>query len=126
MKKTKKIINNKDDLSDNEKKVNKFDLLGLTAISLVNFKKAAELHIKLNINNIEDLYRACKEGRVRELKGWGEITESKIKSEIELSVLWLHTQCVKINSNSKVEAKHFNKEFLLEIVKEQAKQNLNV
>lgn len=126
MKKTKKIINNKDDLSDNEKKVNKFDLLGLTAISLVNFKKAAELHIKLNINNIEDLYRACKEGRVRELKGWGEITESKIKSEIELSVLWLHTQCVKINSNSKGGAKHFNKEFLLEIVKEQAKQNLNV
>lgn len=122
----KKIINNKDDLSDNEKKVNKFDLLGLTAISLVNFKKAAELHIKLNINNIEDLYRACKEGRVRELKGWGEITESKIKSEIELSVLWLHTQCVKINSDSKGEIKHFNKEFLLEIVKEQAKQNLNV
>lgn len=126
MKKTKKIINNKDDLSDNEKKVNKFDLLGLTAISLVNFKKAAELHVKLNINNIEDLYRACKEGRVRELKGWGEITESKIKSEIELSVLWLHTQCVKINSDSKGETKHFNKEFLLEIVKEQAKQNLNV
>tara|TARA_Y100000389_G_C17468324_1_gene527797 strand:- start:1089 stop:1469 length:381 start_codon:yes stop_codon:yes gene_type:complete len=124
MKNADKNINNKDNLNAvQNKKSNKFDVLGLTVINGINFKKAAELHVELNINSIEELYQACKEGKVRSLKGWGEIIENKIKSEIELNVLWIHTQCAKVNNKSKKQLKEFDKEFLLNLVKEQANKN---
>lgn len=124
MKNADKNINNKDNLIPGyNKNSNSFNVLGLTAINGINFKKAAELHVKLNINNIEDLYHACKEGRINKLEGWGEVVENKIKSEIELNVLWMHTQCSKVHSEIKKQPKELDKEFLLNLVEEQAKKN---
>lgn len=124
MKNADKNINNKDNLIPGyNKNSNSFNVLGLTAINGINFKKAAELHVKLNINNIEDLYHACKEGRINKLEGWGEVVENKIKSEIELNVLWMHTQCSKVYSETKKQPKELDKEFLLNLVKEQANKN---
>jgi len=108
------------------KKTNKFDVLGLTAISGINFKKAAELYIHLGITNLEELYQACKDGKIQNVKGWGLSTQNRIKSEIELNVLWLHTQCSKLRKNdSDISGQRFDKDFLLGLVKEQAKTNLN-
>ena len=108
------------------KKTNKFDILGLTAIGGINFKKAAELYVHLGVTNIEELYKACKEGKIQNIKGWGLSTQNRIKSEIELNVLWLHTQCTKLKKeNSDISGQRFDKDFLLELVKEQAKTNLN-
>lgn len=103
-------------------RVSKFDLLGLTAVNGINFKKAAELHVKLDIRNIEDLYNACKENKLHNLKGFSQSLQSRIKSEIELNVLWLHTQCTKVNENNN--GAQFGREFLLSLVQEQAKENL--
>ena len=103
-------------------RVSKFDLLGLTAVNGINFKKAAELHVHLGICNIEDLYNACKEDRVHILKGFSQNLQNRIKSEIELNVLWLHTQCTKVNGNNN--GAQFGREFLLSLVQEQAKENL--
>jgi len=110
------------DTTKKTKKVSKFDLLGLTAVNGINFKKAAELHVKLDIKNIEDLYNACKENRVHNLKGFSQSLQNRIKSEIELNVLWLHTQCTKVNGNNN--GAQFGREFLLSLVQEQAKENL--
>lgn len=105
-------------------RVSKFDLLGLTAVNGINFKKAAELHVKLDIKNIEDLYNACKENKVHNLKGFSQSLQNRIKSEIELNVLWLHTQCTKVNSDGDNSGAQFGREFLLSLVQEQAKENL--
>lgn len=43
----------------------------------------------LDIKTVEELYEACKEGRVSDLKGWGFKIQEKIKNEIELSILFL-------------------------------------
>ena len=104
------------------KKVSKFDLLGLTAVNGINFKKAAELHVKLDIRNIEDLYKEKKENKIHNLKGFSQSLQNRIKSEIELNVLWLHTQCTKVNGNNN--GAKFGREFLLSLVEEQAKENL--
>jgi hypothetical protein len=66
-----------------------FDLIGLTFISGMSLKKVAQLYIMLNVKTVEELYEACKEGRVSELKGWGLKIQNKIKNEIELSILFL-------------------------------------
>ena len=105
-------------------RVSKFDLLGLTAVNGINFKKAAELHVKLDIKNIEDLYNACKENKVHNLKGFSRSLQNRIKSEIELNVLWLHTQCTKVSRDGDNSGAQFGREFLLSLVKEQAKENL--
>tara|TARA_R110000772_G_scaffold15512_5_gene44983 strand:- start:2898 stop:3236 length:339 start_codon:yes stop_codon:yes gene_type:complete len=101
-----------------------FALLGLTAISGINFKKAAELHVKLNVCGIGDLYDACKEGRVKQLKGWSLSTENRIKSEIELNTIWLAGQCNVVKRGASPNRGKANKEFLLNLVHEQAKNNL--
>jgi len=103
----------------------RFGLLSLTAISGINFKKAAELHVKLNVCNIDDLYDACKEGRLKELKGWSLSTENRIKSEIELNTLWVHGQCsaMRKKTNSRKD-RRVGREFLLSLANEQAKENL--
>tara|TARA_B100000927_G_scaffold169810_1_gene136944 strand:+ start:124 stop:492 length:369 start_codon:yes stop_codon:yes gene_type:complete len=105
-------------------KVSKFDLLGLTAVNGINFKKAAELHVKLDIRNIEDLYNACKENKIHNLKGFSQSLQNRIKSEIELNVLWLHTQCTKVTNEANNNSVQFGREFLLSLVEEQAKENL--
>lgn len=103
----------------------RFGVLSLTAISGINFKKAAELHVKLNICSIGDLYDACKEGRLKELKGWSLSTENRIKSEIELNTLWVHGQCSAIRKKGNVrKSPRLGKEFLLGLANEQAKENL--
>lgn len=103
----------------------KFDMLGLTAISGVNFKKASELYVHLGVRNIEELYNACKKGEVQRLKGWGASTEQRIKSEIELNLIWLHGQCTKLKNNRILDTdRRPDREFLLSLVKEQAKENL--
>lgn len=102
----------------------RFGLLGLTAISGINFKKAAELHVKLNVCSIGDLYDACKEGRVKQLKGWSLSTENRIKSEIELNTIWLAGQCNVVKRGGHTNRGKENKEFLLNLVHEQAKNNL--
>lgn len=108
-----------------KKKDNQFDLLGLTSVSGISIKKAAELHVKLGVSNLNELYQACKDGKLVNVKGWGLSTQQRIKSEIELNVLWLHTQCTKIKKEAAgVGGERFDREFLLNIVNEQAKVNL--
>lgn len=108
-----------------EKNEDRFGLLSLTAISGINFKKAAELHVKLNICSIGDLYDACKEGRLKELKGWSLSTENRIKSEIELNTLWVHGQCSAIRKKTNVRTNNkVGREFLLNLASAQAKENL--
>ena len=112
------------DTTKTTRRVSKFDLLGLTAVNGINFKKAAELHVKLDIRNIEDLYNACKRGEVSKLNGFSLNSQNRIKSEIELNVLWLHTQCTKITNKANNKGVQFGREFLLSLVQEQAKENL--
>ena len=108
-----------------KKSNNQFDLLGITAVSGISIKKAAELHVKLGISNLNELYEACKEGKLAEIKGWGLSTQQRIKSEIELNILWVHTQCTKFRRNGNaMGGERFDREFLLNIVNEQAKENL--
>lgn len=112
-------------MENKERNGGDFELLGLTAISGINFKKAAELNVKLNVRSLSDLYEACKEGKVKELKGWSLSTENRIKSEIELNTIWLAGQCgvIRKTSNGKCTSR-VDKEFLLGLVREQAKENL--
>jgi hypothetical protein len=103
------------------------ELLGVTSIAGITFNKAAELHLLLGINNISDLYKACKEGKVAKLKGWGEIKQEKIKSEIEAHVLWLASQCNKVKKDlsSDYQRPLIDKEFLLSLARSQAEKNNN-
>lgn len=102
-----------------------FDLIGLMSITGIDFKKAVQLHLMLGINNMQDLYEACKEGRVRELKGFGEITEKKIKSEIELNILWFNSQRNKYKKiyNNDFQGPIADKDFLLNLAISQSKKN---
>lgn len=112
-------------MENRERNKDRFGLLSLTAISGINFKKAAELHVKLDICDIRDLYEACKDGRLKELKGWSLSTENRIKSEIELNTLWVHGQCSAIRKKGNVNKRtSLGKEFLLSLANEQAKENL--
>ena len=102
-----------------------FDLIGLMSITGIDFKKAVQLHLMLGINNMQDLYEACKEGRVRELKGFGEITEKKIKSEIELNILWFNSQRNKYKKiyNNDFQGPIADKDFLLNLAISQSKKD---
>jgi DNA polymerase (family 10) len=53
-------------------------LLLLLRIPGLGPKKAAALYKELGITNVQDLEQACREGRVRQLKGFGEKTEKMI------------------------------------------------
>jgi DNA polymerase/3'-5' exonuclease PolX len=99
--------------SDSNKKL--FNLIGLTSITGIDFKKAAQLHVCLGVNNIEDLYKACRDGKVSKLKGWGAVSEERIKSEIELHILWFNAQCTKAKKEYGIEnyqRSNIDKEFL--------------
>jgi DNA polymerase/3'-5' exonuclease PolX len=100
-------------------KRNIFNLIGLTSIAGINFKKAAELHILLKINDIEDLYKACKENKLAALPGWGTNSQAKVKSQIEINILWMMGQCNKVKKE--VDSPHQNplvdKEILMEMAR---------
>ncbi|PNX49574.1 MAG: hypothetical protein BV457_01275 [Thermoplasmata archaeon M9B1D] len=59
-------------------------LLGMLDISGLGPKKVAALYQKLGIKTIEDLQKACIDGKVRNLEGFGEITERNILRGIQL------------------------------------------
>lgn len=95
-----------------------FDLIGLTFISGMSLKKVAQLYIMLNIKTVEELYEACKEGRVSELKGWGLKMQNKIKNEIELSILFLTGNISKVEkevNSPKKEKNLVDRDFLLNL-----------
>ena len=54
------------------------ELLELTQITGVGLKHLKALMDGLNVKNVDDLERVCKEHKVRELEGFGQITEEKI------------------------------------------------
>ena len=59
-------------------------LLSMLDISGLGPKKVAALYQKLGIKTIEDLQKACIDGKVRNLEGFGEITERNILRGIQL------------------------------------------
>ena len=58
-------------------------LLDLLDIPGLGGKKIKVLHEQLNVDSIESLTEACNEGKVAELKGFGEKTQEKILSGIK-------------------------------------------
>jgi len=46
-------------------------------------KKARAIHLAIGISTLDDLEHACREGRLRDLPGFGEATERKILDGIE-------------------------------------------
>jgi len=59
-------------------------LLEMLAISGLGPKKVASLYKNLDIKNVEELRVACEEGKLRNLDGFGEITERNILRGIAL------------------------------------------
>src|SRR5881398_834723 len=53
-------------------------ILELFSLPGLGAKKIKALHDKLGINSIEQLQKACEQGRVAELPGFGETTQQKI------------------------------------------------
>jgi len=60
-------------------------VLTLMRIPGMGPKKAAAVYRELGIATLDDLKRACEEGRIRELKGFGAKTEEAILSGISLA-----------------------------------------
>ncbi|HAW98577.1 MAG TPA: histidinol-phosphatase, partial [Opitutae bacterium] len=58
-------------------------LLDLLEVPGLGGKKIKALHEQLEIDSIESLTEACNEGKVAELKGFGEKTQEKILSGIK-------------------------------------------
>jgi DNA polymerase (family 10) len=58
-------------------------ILELFSISGLGAKKIKALHEQLHISSIEQLLQACQSGRVAELAGFGETTQTKICEAIE-------------------------------------------
>lgn len=75
-------------------------VLALLRIPGVGPKKAAALHKELGVGSLDDLKRACTEGRVRALKGFGEKTEKLILDGMAVAeqagrrVLWCDADTV--------------------------------
>lgn len=53
-------------------------LLEMLEIPSLGPKKISALYVNLGIKNIEELKKACNEGKLRDLEGFGEITERNI------------------------------------------------
>lgn len=63
-------------------------MLEIIKVSGVGPKKAAALHRELGVSSIESLEAAAKEGKIRNLPGFGEVSEEKIlKGILELRAL---------------------------------------
>lgn len=69
-------------LEDIERKVPK-ELAELTALPGLGPKRVQVLHERLDIDNLEDLERAVRAGKLHGLEGFGAKTEAKIVKEIE-------------------------------------------
>lgn len=97
-----------------------FDLIGLTSVSGIDFKKAAELYMLLKISTVEELYEACKQNKLAALPGWGEASQQNVKSQIELNVLWMSGQCNKVKKelDSPFQKPLMEKDFLLNLANE--------
>ncbi len=61
-------------------------LLDLLRIPGVGPKKARALHLELGISTLDELKRACQAHKVRELRGFGEKSETDILAGIERAV----------------------------------------
>jgi len=59
-------------------------LLEMLKISSLGPKKVSALYNELDIKTIDELKDACKKGIVRDLEGFGEITEKKILRGIKM------------------------------------------
>lgn len=85
----------KEEKKDDEKDKLAINIIGLAGIEGLGFSSAAELHVLLGVKTVHDVYKACKEGKIATLPGWGEIRQRKLKSSIELSVMWFQSHCKK-------------------------------
>ena len=70
-------------------------------------KKIKHLYDKLEITNIGELEQACKENRIRLLKGFGETTQKKILEEI--NKLKIYSKFVRLNVGNKLAEEILNK-----------------
>lgn len=77
------------------------DLVGLAGVDGLGFAKAAELHVALGVTTVHELYIACREGKVAEV--WSEEREKKLKSSIELSVMWFQSNVSKAKKKQQEE-----------------------
>ena len=60
------------------------ELLNFLDIPGVGPKKISAIYKKLNITKIDELKKACKQGKLRDLEGFGELTERNILRGIKL------------------------------------------
>ena len=58
-------------------------LMDLLEVPGLGGKKIKALHVQLGVDSIDSLTKACKEGKVAELKGFGAKTQEKILSGIK-------------------------------------------
>ncbi|MGC8981533.1 MAG: DNA polymerase/3'-5' exonuclease PolX [Minisyncoccia bacterium] len=70
------------ELEDFKKEV-PVDIETLSSIEGIGPKTIYKLYKSLNIKNLEDLEKACKEHKIRRLPGFGELSEEKILKGIE-------------------------------------------
>lgn len=61
-------------------------VLGLMRVPGLGPKRAATIHRELNVNTLEELAEACRQHRVRELKGFGDKTEAAIVAGLDLAM----------------------------------------
>ena len=110
---------------ENTQKQKMFDILSLTCISGITPNIAAQIHVELDINNIDELYVACKQGRLAKLDGWGEEKQSDIIDEIELQTLWIMSQCNKIRrkKSNDFQQNNVTKNILNSFAKSQGEKN---
>ncbi len=59
------------------------DLIQLLNLSGLGPERVKDLYQKLSIKSLDDLKKAAKNEKIRELEGFGEKTENKIKKELE-------------------------------------------
>ena len=78
------IETNKLQYFENLKKEIPESIIQLMNIPSLGPKKVAVLYKKLGITNVEQLKKACEEGKLRDLDGFGEITERNILRGIEM------------------------------------------
>ena len=78
------IETNKLQYFENLKKEIPESIIELMDIPSLGPKKVAVLYKKLGITNVEQLKKACEEGKLRGLDGFGEITERNILRGIEM------------------------------------------
>jgi len=59
------------------------ELAKMLKIAGLGPKRVAQIHQELGVNNLSELQEAAREGKIRDLDGFGEKTEQKILSELE-------------------------------------------